>query len=157
MTDRPAADWVLRDEEEARRFGARLGLALRPGQTLLLEGPVGAGKSHIARAAIRARLGPQTDVPSPTFTLVQTYDDPDAEIWHADLYRLTNPSEVDELGLFEAMESAIVLIEWPDRLGRDRPADALTLRLTPEGDQRRLALSGGDPALRAHLVEGLTS
>lgn len=132
---------LLDDEEAARRFGARLGLCLHPGDTVLLQGPVGAGKSHIARAAIRARAGAEIDVPSPTFTLVQTYDTPKGEIWHADLYRLTHPSEVEELGLAEAMGRDVVLIEWPERLGRDRPSDAITLTLTPRGDARQMALT----------------
>jgi tRNA threonylcarbamoyladenosine biosynthesis protein TsaE len=115
--------------------------------TVLMEGPVGAGKSHIARAAIHARAGETTEVPSPTFTLVQTYDTPGAEIWHADLYRLTDPSEVEELGLADAMETAIVLIEWPDRLGALRPRGAITLRLVPVGDRRIARLTGAPDAL----------
>ncbi len=99
--------------------------------TLLLEGPVGAGKSHVARAAIRALAGAATEVPSPSFTLVQVYDTPEGEIWHADLYRLTDPAEVEELGLVGAMGQAIVLVEWPDRLAGLRPPDAVTLRLEP--------------------------
>lgn len=151
MSDAPPAEFILATEDEARRFGARLGRCLAPGMVLLLQGPVGAGKSHIARAAIRARAGAETEVPSPTFTLVQTYDAPDAEIWHADLYRLTDPSEVEELGLTEAMERAIVLIEWPDRLGSLRPATAITLTLRPEGELRHTRLTGAPPALLACL------
>lgn len=151
MPATPSCTFLLATEEEARRFGARLGHCLRAGMTVLLEGPVGAGKSHIARAAIRARAGAETEVPSPTFTLVQTYDTPGAEVWHADLYRLTDPSEVEELGLTEAMEHAIVLIEWPDRLGSLRTATAITLRLQPEGDARRARLTGAPADLLACL------
>lgn len=132
----------LLDEEEARRFGASLGHLLRPGVTLLLDGPVGAGKSHVARAAIRALAGEDTEVPSPTFTLVQSYDTPIGEIWHADLYRLGDSGELAELGLLDAMGEAVLLIEWPDRLGLETPADAITLRLIPEGDSRRAELHG---------------
>ncbi len=153
---RPAQppEFLLATDEDARRFGARLGRCLHPGMTVLLEGPVGAGKSHIARAAIRARAGEETEVPSPTFTLVQTYDTPGAVIWHADLYRLTDPSEVEELGLVEAMETAIVLIEWPDRLGSLRPGGAMTLRLKPEGDSRRATLAGAPAAFLRCLGAG---
>ncbi len=97
------------------------------GDKLLLEGPIGAGKSAFARALIRARLGRIEDVPSPTFTIVQTYSDDDTEIWHCDLYRLTHPDEALELGLEEAFQTAICLIEWPDRLGDAAPQDALKL------------------------------
>ena len=89
---------------------------LRAGDCVLLEGPIGAGKTHFCRALIRARLGREEDVPSPTFTLVQTYD-ADVEIWHADLYRLSHPDEALELGLEDAFASAICLVEWPERLG----------------------------------------
>jgi tRNA threonylcarbamoyladenosine biosynthesis protein TsaE len=145
------AEFLLDDEVRASRLGAALGGALRPGDTVLLQGPLGAGKSHIARAAIRALCGEATEVPSPTFTLVQVYDGPDCEIWHADLYRLTNPDEVVELGLVEAMDSAIVLVEWPDRLGSYVPAGAMRLELQPMGDARRAVLSGA----RDNLVEAL--
>lgn len=118
---------------------------LRAGDTVLLDGPVGAGKSHFARALIRARLdNPDEDVPSPTFTLVQTYDG-DPPIWHSDLYRLTDPAEIDELGLLDALPEAIALIEWPDRM--DPVPGALTLRFQPQDDPdlRQITLMG-DPA-----------
>lgn len=121
---------------------------LRPGDTLALRGQVGAGKTHFARALIRARQGDLAGhVPSPTFTLVQTYPDPrGTEIWHADLYRLGDHGEIVELGLEDAMADAIVLIEWPER-GGDLP-QALTITLEPvpdDPDLRRITLTG-DPA-----------
>ncbi|MBC9246306.1 tRNA (adenosine(37)-N6)-threonylcarbamoyltransferase complex ATPase subunit type 1 TsaE [Paracoccus sp. 11-3] len=122
-----------------------LAATAKPGQTILLDGPVGAGKTHFARAFIRARQGDLAeDVPSPTFTLVQTYDDPrGTEIWHADLYRLTDPSELDELGLDEALDSAVSLIEWPDRM-EELPKGALTVSIQPDAnpDLRQIALTG---------------
>jgi len=117
----------LADEAATNRFAAAMAALLRPGDTILLQGPIGAGKSVFARGVIRARLNRMEEVPSPTFTLVQTYDAPDGDIWHCDLYRLTDPSEVLELGLDDAFQTAICLIEWPDRLGPDTPQDALTL------------------------------
>jgi tRNA threonylcarbamoyladenosine biosynthesis protein TsaE len=139
------ASIFLASEEDTARLGAWLALHLQPGDCVLLEGPIGAGKSHLARAFIRARLGRMEDVPSPTFTLVQTYQ-ADVEIWHADLYRLSHPDEVLELGLDEAFNSAICLIEWPDRLGRFAPANALRLTLAAEGEGRRANLSGAGHA-----------
>lgn len=121
---------------------------LKPGDVVALQGPVGAGKTHLARAFIRARQGDLAeDVPSPTFTLVQTYSDPlGTEIWHADLYRLTHTDELVELGLEDAMRDAIVLIEWPDHGGL--LPDPLTIRLEEIADfpdLRRIALLGSEP------------
>ncbi len=149
------AEFQLSSEDASSRFGAALGLALRPGMTVLLEGPVGAGKSHIARAAIRALVGAAVDVPSPSFTLVQTYEGPECDVWHADLYRLSNADEVIELGLSEAMDQAIVLVEWPDRLGRLTPPAALHLALSMAGDGRLASVTGGDKALLDQLTEAL--
>jgi tRNA threonylcarbamoyladenosine biosynthesis protein TsaE len=133
----------LATPEETDRLGRWLAGVVRPGDVLLLEGPIGAGKSQLARALIRARLDSDEDVPSPTFTLVQTYPDPEGDIWHADLYRLGHPDEALELGLAEAFDEAICLVEWPDRLGALRPAGALTITLAPEGEGRRVRLDGG--------------
>ena len=136
---------LIADEHLTAGLARMLAALAQPGQTILLDGPVGAGKSHFARAFIRARQGDQAeDVPSPTFTLVQTYDDPrGTEIWHADLYRLTDPSELDELGLDDALDSAISLIEWPDRM-EELPQDALTVLIQPQDDPglRRITLTG---------------
>ena len=113
------------------------------GLPLLLSGPVGAGKSLIARTIIQHRLALENkfeDVPSPTFTLVQVYDLADTEIWHCDLYRLGDPNEVFELGLDEAMENAICLIEWPDRLGDLEPENTLKLTLRYDGEGRAAML-----------------
>ncbi|OWJ80640.1 tRNA (adenosine(37)-N6)-threonylcarbamoyltransferase complex ATPase subunit type 1 TsaE [Haematobacter genomosp. 1] len=117
---------------------------LRPGDVLLLDGSVGAGKSHFARALIRARHGAETEVPSPTFTLVQTYGAEGDEIWHSDLYRLSQPDEIVELGLEDAFTTAITLVEWPDRLGSLTPEGALTLAFRPtrEGESRSVTLTG---------------
>lgn len=128
--------------EATAGFATALGRVLLPGDTLLLEGGIGAGKTHFARALIQSVMTDPEDVPSPTFTLVQTYDTPRGEVWHSDLYRLTDASEVLELGLDDAMGTAICLIEWPDRLGPDQPGDALHLGFEPRTDQaRRLSLT----------------
>ncbi len=147
----PTADVqiFLPDEASATRFAQICADHLGAGDTVLLSGPVGAGKSHFARAVIRAHLGEDTDVPSPSFTLVQCYD-AGFEIWHADLYRLSHSYEVAELGLEEAMGKALCLIEWPDRLAQI-PHDAIALSLAMAGDGRTAYLSGASPALVAAL------
>ena len=132
----------LPDDAATTRLGAALAALLRPGDTLLLHGPIGAGKTHLARALIQTRLGRLEDVPSPSFTLVQTYSAGQTEIWHADLYRLSHPDEVFELGLHDAFSTAICLIEWPDRLGTSAPKEALNITLSSENDGRRTVLSG---------------
>lgn len=135
-------DFYLQDEASTDAFGLWLAPALRAGDTVLLSGPIGAGKTHLARAILRRRLGATTEVPSPTFTLVQPYDDKGLIIVHADLYRVQHPDEVMELGLEEAMTQGIALIEWPERLGPYRPADALDLTLAALGEGRHVAASG---------------
>jgi tRNA threonylcarbamoyladenosine biosynthesis protein TsaE len=139
----PPPDWIvaarfsLSAPAETEALAARLSARLEPGDTLLLQGQLGAGKSLFARAAIRALIGPggaKAEVPSPTFTLVQVYDTRAGEVWHADLYRLTDPQEAVELGLDAAMEEAICLIEWPDRLAPDWPGSAVCLRFAPRAD-----------------------
>lgn len=121
----------LTSPEATCRFATRLGARLMAGDVLLLEGGIGAGKTHFSRCLIQSRLPLPEDVPSPTFTLVQTYETGGAEIWHADLYRLGDVSEVEELGLTEAFDDAICLVEWPDRLGPLSPAEALHLSFAP--------------------------
>ncbi|WP_439596623.1 tRNA (adenosine(37)-N6)-threonylcarbamoyltransferase complex ATPase subunit type 1 TsaE [Falsiroseomonas sp.] len=121
----------LPDEAATAALAAKLAARARPGDALLLEGPLGAGKSAFARAFLRAASGdPALEVPSPTFTLVQSYDLPMGPAFHFDLWRLDGPAGLDELGWEEAREG-LSLIEWPGRLGAMRPADALTIALAP--------------------------
>lgn len=139
--DRPATLTLdLPDADATARLGACLAPVLRAGDTLLLSGEIGAGKTHFARAIISARLaaaGASEDVPSPTFTIVQTYEADGAEIWHADLYRLSGTSEVWELGLEEAFDNAICLVEWPDRLGAITSMAGLRLEFVVKPDDGR--------------------
>lgn len=113
--------------EETTAFAQRFAHHVQAGFVVLLEGDIGSGKTHFARSLIQSLLEQPEDVPSPTFTLVQTYDAPEFEIWHADLYRLSHPDEVFELGLIDAFDSAACLVEWPDRLADLAPNSALTL------------------------------
>lgn len=136
--------------DETRSIAEHLGRQLVPGDCILLYGPIGAGKSHFARSLIQKRLSDQglwEDVPSPTFTLVQTYDDGIAEIWHADLYRVADDGELDELGLLDAFDDAITLIEWPERLRDLAPPNALHITFAsadPE-DARKISFRSEDP------------
>jgi tRNA threonylcarbamoyladenosine biosynthesis protein TsaE len=142
MSDAPILSLFLPDDAATTRLGALLADLVGPGDCLLLQGPIGAGKTHLARALIQSRLGRAEDVPSPSFTLVQTYLAGSTEIWHADLYRLSGPDEVLELGLDDAFATAICIVEWPDRLGKAAPKNSLTIALSDEADGRRAVLSG---------------
>ncbi|GAA6209687.1 hypothetical protein NBRC116601_29800 [Cognatishimia sp. WU-CL00825] len=133
---------LLRSPEETTQLATGFAAALKPGDTILLTGDIGAGKTHFCRSLIQARLGYLEDVPSPTFTLIQTYDTEDVELWHADLYRLSSPDEVIELGLIEAFSEAICLVEWPDRLAELAPKTALSaaFKMTETPGERSLTL-----------------
>jgi len=122
------------------RLAEDLALALAPGDVLALSGDLGAGKSTLARALLRALAGdPNLEVPSPTFTLVQTYDLDRFAVSHFDLYRIEEPEELEELGLDEMLETGAALIEWPERAEGLLPRHAITVRITqdPEGSDRR--------------------
>lgn len=131
-------------EALARAVAAHLG----PGDVVLLSGGIGAGKTHFARALVQSLLETPEDVPSPTFTLVQEYETRSGSLWHADLYRLTGPQEIVELGLVDAFDDAICLVEWPDRLQDLAPASALhlTFRAIGDDDTRALTINWSDPA-----------
>ncbi|HYH19287.1 MAG TPA: tRNA (adenosine(37)-N6)-threonylcarbamoyltransferase complex ATPase subunit type 1 TsaE [Azospirillum sp.] len=133
----------LADEAATSALARRLAPHLRRGDVVTLPGDLGAGKTSFARAVIRALSGEEVEVPSPTFTLVQTYDTDAGTIWHFDLYRLSGPDEVVELGWEEAADG-IALVEWPERLGPLTPPDRLELALRMAGtaDARRAELKG---------------
>jgi tRNA threonylcarbamoyladenosine biosynthesis protein TsaE len=139
----------LDDLAATEALGARLAALLRPGDAILLAGPLGAGKSALARALLRAASGdPVLEVPSPTFTLVQSYPLPSGVVaHHFDLYRIDGPAGLAELGWEEAREG-VVLVEWPDRLGPLAPAEALCVTLRPlDGDAREAELAGWEGRL----------
>jgi len=136
----------LANLDETRAFGKRLAASLRVGDCVFLLGDLGAGKTSLARGVIEALTG-EADAPSPTYTIAQTYDtQAGEELIHADLYRIEDAAEIDELGLEEAFDFAITLIEWPDRLGAAAPPDRLELDIRhEEGDdagKRHLRVTG---------------
>jgi tRNA threonylcarbamoyladenosine biosynthesis protein TsaE len=165
MAESPGAEALsipLPQPADTQTLGRRLAAIVRPGDLIALTGDLGAGKTALARALIACL--PDADggdasgeeVPSPTFTLVQTYDRRAADgaplaVWHFDLYRLGEPDEVDELGWEEALAGGLVLVEWPDRLGARLPTRRLDVTLVyaedggPSGDAGRVAVLQGGP------------
>lgn len=144
-----AVTFHLPDEAATAAFGASLAPVIRAGDVILLQGPLGAGKTALARGLIRAYSG-AAEAPSPTFTLVEIYDGDPAPLWHFDLYRLEQPADVWELGLEEALDSGVSVIEWPDRAGGLLPTEGLRLTLSIEDGGRRLALDA-PPTWRTRL------
>jgi len=139
---RLSATLRLNGLEETARLGRRIAAALAPGDAVALRGDLGAGKTALARAILQS-LGVTGPIASPTFTLVQTYETPRLFIRHYDLYRIEHESELEELGLDEALSEGAALIEWPERAGVRLPDDALNLSLTIIDAQSRLAALDG--------------
>lgn len=141
MTE-PVLERLLADETQTARLGEDLALALRAGDVLALKGDLGAGKSTLARALIRALADDAgLEVPSPTFTLVQSYDTR-VPVHHFDLYRLTSAAELDELGFEEALAQGAALIEWPERADGYLPKATVLIELVQHGEGRLARLSG---------------
>ena len=135
-----ALELELADAEATAALGGAVGRALRAGDAVCLWGPLGAGKTTLARGLIRSLTRPDEEIPSPTFTLVQLYETPVFPVAHFDLYRLGRAAEVDELGLDEALDEGAVVIEWPERLEGRLPPDRLDILLRIEGEARRVRL-----------------
>lgn len=131
----------LTDENATMALGAWLVPFLRGGDVILLKGDLGAGKTTWARGLICALLG-DVEVPSPTYTLVQTYDAPNFEVWHFDLYRLKQENDVWELGIEEALEDGVCLIEWPERIDGLLNGTELTIMLNIDETGRTANIVG---------------
>ena len=128
---------ILRDEAATSAAGAALAPLLRAGDIVLLDGALGAGKTTFVRGLLQAR-GHHGEVPSPSFAIVQPYEDLDLPIWHVDLYRVTHPSELEELGLDSVLGQGALLVEWPGHAGEGAwPPTALALSLVERGDGSR--------------------
>ncbi|EJF85430.1 bifunctional alanine racemase/tRNA (adenosine(37)-N6)-threonylcarbamoyltransferase complex ATPase subunit type 1 TsaE [Bartonella rattimassiliensis] len=143
--------FFLENEEATKLFARNLALSLKPGDLVTLQGDLGTGKSTIARTIIQTLADDNTiDVPSPTFTLVQSYQLPQFEIIHADLYRLSIAEEIDELGLYEAKEKSILLVEWPERSADFLELATFALTLKYEVHGRHITLRSAQ-----HSIERL--
>ncbi|MBQ8465469.1 MAG: tRNA (adenosine(37)-N6)-threonylcarbamoyltransferase complex ATPase subunit type 1 TsaE [Alphaproteobacteria bacterium] len=124
-------------EEKTSELAKRVAILSRKGDVFALYGTLGMGKSVFARAFVQELCG-QTDVPSPTFTLVQMYDAPDFEIYHFDLYRLKSPEEIFELGMEEAVYEGVCLIEWPEKMGGYLPKKTIKINITAQSNGRQI-------------------
>jgi tRNA threonylcarbamoyladenosine biosynthesis protein TsaE len=143
--DAPSLSWIWFAEPAAlEQFGAAVAKWLQPGEAVCLFGALGAGKTTLARGLIRALTDPDQEVPSPTFTLMQTYEGVKFPVAHLDLYRLRRAEEAFEVGLDEALESGAAVVEWSERLDGDLPPDRMEIRLTAN----RPYDDGGDEAGR---------
>jgi tRNA threonylcarbamoyladenosine biosynthesis protein TsaE len=133
----------LADEAATEALGRAIAGALGLGEAVCLSGPLGAGKSTLARALVRALTTPDEEVPSPTFTLAQFYEGPRLKVAHFDLYRLAAPDEAYEVGLDEALDEGAVVIEWPERLAGQVPPDRLdvVISLAEHGASREAAIA----------------
>jgi tRNA threonylcarbamoyladenosine biosynthesis protein TsaE len=131
----------LPDAEATARLGAAVARALKPGEAVCLSGPLGAGKSTLARALVRVLTNPHEDVPSPTFTLVQFYDGLQFPLAHFDLWRIERAEEAYEIGLDEALDEGAAVIEWPERLGGRLPEDRLDIDIAMIGEGRTARLT----------------
>jgi tRNA threonylcarbamoyladenosine biosynthesis protein TsaE len=134
-------EFRLDHEADTARLGAAIARELRRREAVCLSGPLGAGKSSLARGLIRALTGEETEAPSPTFTLVQTYETKRFPVAHFDLYRLERPEEALELGLDDALDHGAAVIEWAEKLGHHLPANRLDVALAIDGERRRARLS----------------
>ena len=137
---------ILADEPATARLGVAIAALLQLGDAVCLYGPLGAGKSTLARALIRALTTAEEEAPSPTFTLVQFYEGPRLKVAHYDLYRLESAEEAYEIGLDEALDDGAAVIEWPERLAGALPPDRLDVEIAP------MSKTGEEAGRRARLT-----
>ncbi len=134
-------EFRLDRDADTARLGAAIARELKAHEAVCLTGPLGAGKSTLARGLIRALTGEETEAPSPTFTLVQTYETRRFPLAHFDFYRLERPQEALELGLDEALDDGAAVVEWAEKLGHQLPPDRLDVELSFDGERRRARLT----------------
>lgn len=143
--------FISADEYETADFGRRLAAIARKGDVFALFGTLGMGKSVLARSFIQSLTG-AGEVPSPTFTLVQTYEAPNFEIYHYDLYRLKSPDEIYEIGMEDALYSGVSLIEWPEQMGAYLPRDIFKVNFMPKGENREITVTAVSPEKQIRLT-----
>jgi tRNA threonylcarbamoyl adenosine modification protein YjeE len=148
-------EFALFDEAATRVLGTQIAAGLRRGDAVALQGDLGAGKTVLARGILEA-LGVTEAVPSPTFTLVQHYDTPRLSVDHFDLYRVERESELDQLGLEDALAGGAVLIEWSDKAGTRLPNDALQVELEATGETSRRAKLRGPERWASHFAKAMS-
>ena len=142
MSDNATQMLDLATDADTRALASDMAPGLGRGDLVTLSGPIGAGKTEFCRALIRARAGAEIEVPSPSFTLIQTYALPDIDIAHVDLYRLADPSELVELGLDELAADHLVLLEWPERAEGALPPPTVALTFSIAGIARLVEVRG---------------
>lgn len=135
---------ILASEEQTAQAGASLARLVRAGDMITLSGPLGVGKTAFVRGLLRA-LGHAGDVPSPSFAIVQPYEEVEPAVWHVDLYRIEDPSEIDELGLDSALD-AVLVVEWPERAGPRLGNESLSLSLEFGQDGARILTAKVPPS-----------
>ena len=151
MTDKDF-EYFSNSESDTIALGKKLARIAKRGDTFALFGTLGMGKSVLARAFIQELSG-ATEVPSPTFTLLQSYEGPDFEIYHFDLYRLKSPEEIFEIGMEDALYDGACLIEWPERMGGYLPRDMFRVEFEPEGEGRKISISSTSEDKRQRLMQ----
>ena len=136
-------DFICPNIEATEKLAQKFAALAKPGDVFALFRTLGIGRSVFARAFIQS-LTAAEEVPSPTFTLLQTYDAPDFEIYHYDLYRLKSAEEIFELNMEEAMACGVCLIEWPEKMGGYLPRNCIKINITPCGNGRKITLESKD-------------
>lgn len=145
-------EYFSSSESDTIALGKKLAHIAKRGDTFALFGTLGMGKSVLARAFIQELSG-ATEVPSPTFTLLQSYEGPDFEIYHFDLYRLKSPEEIFEIGMEDALYDGACLIEWPERMGVYLPRNMFRVEFQPEGEGRKISISTTSEEKRQRLAQ----
>ena len=149
----PAFTFISKTEEDTQAFARKLAKMAKKNDIFALFGTLGMGKSVLSRAFIQNLALKKEEVPSPTFTLAQSYETKDFIIYHFDLYRIKKAEEIFEIGIEEAMYDGVSLIEWPEKMGAYLPRDSFKIEILPEGDYRKITISSLIPSKQARIKE----
>lgn len=149
----PCFTFISRNEEDTKAFGRKLAHMAQKDDVFALYGTLGMGKSVLSRAFIQELMPIKEEVPSPTFTLAQSYETHDFMVYHFDLYRIKKPEEIFEIGIEEAMYDGVSLIEWPEKMGAYLPRDVFKIEILPEGDYRKITIYTPIPSKEERIKE----